>query len=77
MFTPSAGRGRQFFGSWALYPETRPCKEHKHICGPFPGGTCQGGELGREGGALAESCTVIRNPDAASDPYYLDFGLVI
>lgn len=37
MFTPSAGRGRQFFAR-ALYPGVPRYKEHKHICGSIPGG---------------------------------------
>lgn len=44
MFTPSAGRGRQFFAK-ALYPGVPCYKEHKHICGSIPGG-----RHGRSGG---------------------------
>ena len=53
MFTPSAGRGRQFFAR-ALYPGEPGYKEHKHICGSIPGGRCGGGVVGREGGTLTE-----------------------
>lgn len=54
MFTPSAGRGRQFFAR-ALYPGVPCYKKHKHICGSIPGGRHRwGGEVGREGGALTE-----------------------
>lgn len=54
MFTPSVGRGRQFFAR-ALYPGAPLYKEHKHICGSIPGGRHGGGDVGREGGALTES----------------------
>lgn len=53
-FTPSAGRGRQFFAR-ALYPGAPLYKEHKHICGSIPGGRHGDGDVGREGGALTES----------------------
>lgn len=67
MFIPQTGRGRRLFGR-ALYPEGQLYEEHKHICGSIPGGKHRGGEVGREGGTLTESRSVVRTWISASNP---------